>query len=130
MMVKFAIAKLTILKKFAFFLMGMAILLACCTKEGQVGHQGETGPVGPAGADGSVIGSGTATPPPAATGKNGDYYFNSSTRMLYGFKGTTGWGSGISLQGDQGIQGVAGSKILSGSEDPAASLGELGDYFL
>ena len=115
----------------------LLIALACmsiisCSKTGPQGATGATGPagaVGPAGTDGSQIYSGTTTPA-SSTGSNGDYYLDVSTDVLYGPKTSSGWGTGISLMGQSGAAGKAGSQIYSGTVTPSASLGTIGDYYL
>lgn len=103
-----------------------------CSKTGSQGATGATGatgpagPVGPAGANGTLIYSGTTTPP-ASLGDSGDYYLDLATDYLYGPKSTSGWGTGIDLKG---TSGPAGSQIYSGSTTPASTLGNVGDYYL
>jgi hypothetical protein len=130
--------------------------------QGPQGIQGIAGPTGPsgatgaAGADGKTILNGT-TNPVAGTGVLGDFYLNTSSKVLFGPKTAGGWGTGVSLvgpagatgaagatgpqglQGPQGIQGVAGpagaagadgKTILNGSSNPVAGTGVLGDFYL
>jgi hypothetical protein len=124
--------------RYFFILITAALMLNSCSKTGGVGPAGPTGatgavgPAGPAGANGangSVIYSG-ATTPPAATGVVGDFYINLSTGLLYGPKTASGWGTGISLKGQTGAAGAAGSQIFSGSGAPASTTGSIGDYYL
>ena len=125
----------------------IVLFITSCGKDGAVGPagpagptgpQGAVGPAGPAGANGqngSVIYSGT-TVPGSATGAVGDFYINLSTGLLYGPKTAAGWGTGISLKGQNGATGAtgatgaAGSKIYSGSGAPATTLGATGDFYL
>lgn len=65
--------------------------------------QGETGQDGQ---DGTRIYSGSMAPPPAV-GNIGDFYFRTTTAILYGPKRTTGWGSGVNLKGPKGDPGTA-----------------------
>ncbi|PTT01522.1 hypothetical protein DBR11_07135 [Pedobacter sp. HMWF019] len=147
------------MKKINYLLIGLAMIglfALSCSKDGAQGPEGPTGqtgqqgavgpagPIGPNGKAGSVIYSGT-TLPEAALGAVGDYYLNSSTSLLYGPKTASGWGTAFSLKGSTGATGASGaagatgatgaagtpgSKILSGSGIPAASLGAIGDYYL
>lgn len=80
-------------------------------------ENGPVGPPGPAGADGSAILSGT-TDPASGIGKPGDYYFNTTTNVLYGPQNPDGtWPSGtVLLQGPQGPSGPAGADGLSAYE--------------
>jgi len=96
---------------------------------GAKGDTGATGAVGPAGSDGSVIYSGT-TAPTSAIGKEGDFYLNTTSGLLYGPKTAAGWGSNFSLKGPTGAAGTDGNTVLSGTGAPAATLGKAGDYYL
>ena len=81
---------------------------------------GAAGPVGPSGAK---ILTGT-TAPTSTTGANGDYYFNTTSKLLIGPKASGSWPTaGTTLKGD------AGSRILSGSSAPTSTTGVDGDYF-
>jgi len=127
---------------------------------------GSAGPAGPAGAIGSIGAqgiqgiqgvrgatflTGTAAPISTTTAIDGDYYLNTTTRLLYGPRVTTSgvvsWGSAIDLKGEtgaQGIQGVAGavgatgpagSKIFYGNEVPTTNFPSPtdrreGDFFI
>ena len=100
---------------------------------GAAGTAGAPGTAGAAGAPGSVIRSGTGAPG-AGVGVTGDWYLDTTARVLYGPKGAGGWpGSGTSLAGTPGTPGTAGADgrtILSGSGAPAAGLGANGDFHL
>lgn len=112
--------------------LGGMTLFSCSKSAGPAGPQGATGPagpVGPAGTNGSQIYSGTTTPP-SGTGNTGDYYLDQTTDVLYGPKTASGWGSGISLIGNTGAAGKAGSQIYSGNGAPPAATGTTGDYYL
>lgn len=107
------------------------ITLGSCSKgeqgeTGPKGEQGEQGAKGIAGPDGSTILNGTAIPA-TTLGANGDFYINTATSIIYGPKTATGWGTGKSIKG---ATGTAGSKILSGTVSPAATIGAIGDYYL
>ncbi|GAA5522657.1 collagen-like protein [Aliifodinibius salicampi] len=134
-----------ILKKLLLVALPLALVLGtmagCEGPQGPDGAQGPQGPigpegpVGPAGEDGSVIHAGSGAPS-ADTGVNGDYYLNQDTGELYGPKNDDGWGTPISLQGQDGVDGQDGadgedgSQIHSGTSSPDASLGIVGDYYL
>jgi trimeric autotransporter adhesin len=85
---------------------------------GLTGSQGIQGLIGLAGQngsnglDGKTVLNG-ATPPQLSNGIDGDFYIDSLSGIIYGPKTALGWGSGFSLIGSQGIQGVQG---LTGSQ--------------
>jgi hypothetical protein len=109
-----------------------AIMFSSCSKEGPKGEtgtqgqQGEQGKQGITGPDGSTILNGTVVPA-ASVGETGDFYINTATSIFYGPKTAAGWGTGKSIVG---AKGTAGSKILSGTVTPAATVGAVGDYYL
>ena len=94
---------------------------------GLKGANGTNGNNGTNGSNGATILSGTAIP--TTQGNIGDYYFRSTTGDFYGPKTATGWGVGTSLKGANGIDGKAGSQILSGTSVPSTSLGNIGDFY-
>ncbi|MBV2227707.1 MAG: hypothetical protein KUL85_12680 [Sphingobacterium mizutaii] len=105
--------------------------------EGAKGDKGDKGVTGAKGADGSMIYSGTALPA-TSLGKNGDYYFRTTTGDLYGPKASSGWGSPTKLKGADGKNGTNGtngsngkngSQFLSGTTIPAVTLGAVGDFY-
>ncbi len=73
--------------------------------KGANGQTGANGSTGVAGADGSQFLSGNAVP--SSQGKAGDFYFATSTGVLYGPKTGSGWGNGVSLKGAKGDTGNA-----------------------
>ena len=77
----------------------------------------ENGPAGPPGKDGATILSGPNDPAPGL-GNPGDYYFNTTTNVLYGPQNPDGtWPSGtVLLQGPAGPAGPAGADGLSAFE--------------
>lgn len=83
----------------------------------------------PAAATSSAMLSGTTDPGPGI-GKDGDYYLNTVTWMMFGPKANGVWPAGVSLAGPGGNTGAAGNTILSGSVDPTASVGNNGDYYI
>ncbi len=99
--------------------------------KGEPGATGATGATGAKGADGSMFYSGT-TVPAATLGKEGDFYFRTSTSDLYGPKKSTGWGTATNIKGEDGKNGTNGkngSQFLSGTSIPAATLGVVGDFY-
>jgi len=108
------------------------IFVLGCSKNGDVGPQGE---LGIPGKDGSLIFNGTGIPSPSL-GKVGDYYLDLTNGNLYGPKADQGWGSFFNLKGEQGDKGEVGSKgekgasLLNGTFAPTMSLGGVGDFFL
>ncbi|MDQ0139662.1 hypothetical protein [Cupriavidus necator] len=83
----------------------------------------------PVAATSSALLSGTTDPGPEI-GKDGDYYLNTVTWMMFGPKANGVWPAGVSLAGPGGNTGAAGNTILSGSVDPTASVGNDGDYYI
>ncbi|QYY33242.1 MULTISPECIES: hypothetical protein [Cupriavidus] len=88
----------------------------------------------------SALLSGTGDPTPDI-GKDGDFYLNTTTGMLFGPKANGVWPAGVSVAGtgstgtknDPGVPantGTAGNTILSGSGDPTATVGNNGDYYI
>ncbi len=114
------------MKNLLYVLMIVLVAMTACSKEGPEGPQGIQGETGPAGADGSVVISGEGTPA-TSLGNEGDYYLDKTAVMLYGPKTTSGWGTGLSLQGEQGDPG---SQILAGDGEPDGTLGIIGDYYV
>lgn len=91
------------------------------------------------GTPGTLIYSGTQSPPSNATGVIGDFYINTSTSVLYGPRDSGGWGSGVQLKGQAGTNGVngedgtSGTKIHTGSVTPTPatpSNSAVGDFYL
>jgi hypothetical protein len=93
--------------------------------QGTPGIQGLTGATGIAGLNGSNIlqGIGTLT---NEMGVNGDYYFNSTLRIIYGPKANGLWPAGVNLQGDTGATGATGSAGATGATGPAGATGATG----
>ncbi|SOY60146.1 conserved hypothetical protein; putative exported protein [Cupriavidus taiwanensis] len=83
----------------------------------------------PAAATSSAMLSGTTDPGPGI-GKDGDYYLNTVTWMMFGPKANGVWPAGVSLAGPGGNTGAAGNTILSGSVDPTDGVGNNGDYYI
>jgi hypothetical protein len=59
------------------------------------------GPQGPSGVNGKTILNGTVVPA-AGIGVDGDFYLNTTTKILYGPKTAGAWGSGSSISGTGG----------------------------
>lgn len=64
------------------------------------------GPPGPTGATGNSVLSGSGAPS-SSLGQNGDFYIDTAALDIYGPKTAGAWGSGTSLVGPTGPQGVA-----------------------
>lgn len=104
---------------------------------GAIGSIGSQGIQGIQGVRGATFLSGTTGPISTTTAIDGDYFLNTTTRLLYGPRVTTSgvvsWGGAIDLKGEtgaQGIQGVAGAigavgpdgtKIFYGNEVPTST---------
>lgn len=104
---------------------------------GAIGSIGAQGIQGIQGVRGATFLSGTTGPISTTTAIDGDYFLNTTTRLLYGPRVTTSgvvsWGGSIDLKGEtgaQGIQGVAGAvgatgpdgtKIFYGNEVPTST---------
>jgi len=126
---------MNVLKSMLMVSLGLVIFFSC--KKGDTGPQGAVGEKGEQGArgiqgvkgdDGATIFSGDAVPV-ATLGKAGDYYIRKTTSEMYGPKTDAGWGKATSFKGATGANGAAGSKILSGTQIPAVSLGAIGDFY-
>lgn len=119
------------MRKVLLTVMMVSSLLAfnACKKDGAVGPAGPkgdtgaagaagvAGPVGAAGAagkDGTKILSGTVDP--TTEGVAGDFYFNKTTKTLWGPKVAAGW-AGTST----GLTGPAGNQFLAGAGVPDAT---------
>ena len=95
--------------------------------------------------------------PTADKGKVGDLYFDTTGKALYGPKTAEGWGAPKSLKGDKGekgdkgnpgekgdkgnpgekgdkgnpgTNGKDGSVIHSGTTEPTANIGKIGDWYI
>jgi len=109
---------------------------------------GPQGPMGPA--SGRTIFNGVGNPAPEV-GDIDDFYLDTFSKIIFGPKTITGWGSGTSLigpvgpAGEKGDQGVAGPQgnigpvgpvgprgntVLSGDSDPVSGAGSEGDFYL
>jgi hypothetical protein len=153
------------MRKVLLSVMMVSSLLAfnACKK----GDQGPIGPAGPTGAAGAVGATGVkgadgtkiltgAAAPTAAQGADGDFYFATGTKTLYGPKAAGAWPAGTSLAGSNGVTGAtgatgapgapgtpggagapgatgatgaAGSQFLAGPGAPTAGTGNVGDYY-
>jgi hypothetical protein len=109
--------------------------IAGCSKTGPAGPQGEQGKQGEQGASGlqGIPGDAGSTiysnngAPSADVGKSGDYYLDKSTGDLYGPRTDQGWGTPISLKGQQGSPGAAGAQGPKGDTGTAGAQGPKGD---
>lgn len=122
---------LTLFKICSIILIGITI---SCGKEGKtgpagpIGLTGSTGIQGIPGKDGAVILSGTGVPE-NNLGSNGDMYLDKNSSNLYGPRTSTGWGTPLTLKGENGQAGTNGSVMLSGTIVPT-TIGVNGDYYL
>ena len=88
--------------------------------KGDIGATGATGPQGPvgtkgdAGLPGRTILSGEIVPD-NTVGADGDFYFNTANRTMYGPKTAGAWGNATTLVGAQGPQGLVGATGPSGA---------------
>ena len=94
---------------------------------GAAGSMGAQGLPGPSGGTSVLNGVGV---PAASTGKDGDFYVDTSTNTMYGPKTSGAWGSGIGLVGPQGPAGPTGPSVLNGSGAPAGGTGKNGDFYI
>ncbi|GAA0886369.1 hypothetical protein GCM10009120_49680 [Sphingobacterium siyangense subsp. cladoniae] len=127
-----------VLKSMLMVSLGLIIFFSCkkgdtgpqgaVGEKGEKGEQGAKGIQGLKGGDGATIFSGDAVPV-ATLGKAGDYYIRKATSEMYGPKTDAGWGQATSFKGATGANGTAGSKILSGTQIPAVSVGAVGDFY-
>lgn len=79
-------------------------------------------------ASSSAMLSGTTDPGPEI-GKDGDFYLNTVTWMLFGPKANGTWPPGVQMGGGTG-SGTGGGVVLTGAGAPANSVGNNGDYYL
>lgn len=82
---------------------------------GPGGPPGQQGIPGPPGRDGTAILYGEI-PPAADVGHDGDFYYDTSTDIMYGPKAGGVWPPGASLVGDPGPQGPKGDKGDKGDQ--------------
>lgn len=92
---------------------------------GAIGSIGSQGIQGTQGVRGATFLSGSTGPVSTTTAIDGDYYLNTTTRLLYGpratVSGTASWGGAIDLKGETGAQGTTGTQGLIGADGPAGS---------
>ncbi len=93
--------------------------------QGIQGIQGLIGATGATGINGSTILQGTTTLT-NEMGVNGDFYFNSALKLIYGPKAKGFWPEGVSLAGGSGPTGAAGPAGSAGAAGPAGSAGATG----
>jgi hypothetical protein len=80
------------------------------------------------GAAGSQIYSGSVAPT-NSIGIDGDYYFDTFTKTIYGPKHMGMFPAGVPLSGSPGSNGVNGNIWYTGSGVPSDATGVNGDYF-
>lgn len=92
---------------------------------GAIGAIGSQGIQGVQGVRGAQFLSGTTGPISTTTAIDGDYFLNTTTRLLYGPRVTTSgvvsWGGAIDLKGETGAQGAQGIQGVAGADGPAGS---------
>lgn len=89
---------------------------------GSAGTNGSNGTNGSAGTNGNSVLNGIGAPS-AGTGNNGDYYIDTSAKVIYGPKASGAWGAGTSLVGPGGVAGVNAFGVPNArSISPAAAL--------
>jgi len=96
--------------------------------KGDKGDDGAKGDSGPPSADGATVLNGTTDPEPAA-GKDGDFYLNTVTAMMFGTKMAGAWGSGTTLvgaKGDKGDTGAPGDTGNAGAKGDTGAVGPVG----
>lgn len=116
---------------------------------GPQGLQGVQGAQGVQGIRGATILNGTSAPTSSTVALDGDYFFNTTTKELFGPRTTVNsvafWGTGISLKGDtgekgdkgdtgnqgaagqDGAQGPRGFSVLNGATNPIDGAAPAGD---
>jgi hypothetical protein len=87
---------------------------------------GPQGPQGDVGADGMTVLNGSGAPQ-NSTGKDGDFYIDTTNDDIYGPKADGAWGAGASLIGPQGNQGIQGPQGLKGDQGGKGDTGDKGD---
>ena len=95
---------------------------------GADGTQGEPGKTGPQGPKGFSLLTGIGLPT-AASGDNGDFFFDKSQGNLYGPKKEDSWGVPVSLIGPKGEMGLTGAQGLQGVTGPQGASGVSRGYF-
>jgi len=93
--------------------------------QGIQGIQGLIGATGAAGINGSHILQGTTTLT-NEMGVDGDYYFNSALKIIYGPKAGGMWPEGVNLSGGTGATGAAGSNGAAGAAGATGATGATG----
>ena len=93
--------------------------------QGLQGIQGLIGATGTAGTNGSRILQGTTTLT-NEMGVDGDYYFNSALRIIYGPKTNGLWPEGVNLSGGTGATGPSGPTGATGATGAAGAAGSNG----
>ncbi len=103
---------------------GLQGLIGLAGQNGTNGNNGATGPqglqglqgiLGADGLNGKTVLNGTVIPT-LTDGVEGDFFINSLTGVMYGPKTSTGWGAGLSLIGQTGLNGTNGNNGVAGSQ--------------
>ncbi len=106
--------------------------------------RGPKGDRGPAGKDANTLLTGNSSPA-SDLGNEGDIFLDTVLQKLYGPKTSSGWGTGVTLigkagengldgqdgtHGKDGTNGLDGRTIHNGTTDPAATTGNDGDLYI
>lgn len=97
--------------------------------QGPTGPQGPVGPQGPIGAqglNGRTVLSGVGAPN-LTVGSLGDFYIQLNGKLLFGPKSPAGWGSGDTLKGRRGRDGIQGLQGPPGVAGPIGAQGPPGN---
>ncbi len=106
---------------FYFFALAIALSQYSCKSDNSASPSTQV-------VEGSVILSGS-TDPNSSIGKPGDFYINFTSKTLFGPKTQNAWGTGISLSGQNGSNGLNGNTILNGKGAPTNTIGVIGDFY-
>ena len=114
--------KYYIMKKIPFIILSMLFvaLISILSCQKTIPEKGDVG------RDGNSVLSGSGIPN-FSLGKIGDFFMDTTGKVLWGPKNTTNWGAGAALVGPQGLPGKS---TLSGNGAPAAGAGAVGDFYI
>ncbi len=99
--------------------------------QGPVGSNGLQGAIGPTGATGATGATGKSvlsgtTGPSASDGTQGDFWYDTTSKMMYGPKGATGWDPGVLISGATGATGATGAAGATGATGVQGPIGATG----
>ena len=97
--------------------------------QGPPGNDGLNGTPGTNGTDGKQLRSGPIDPT-AAIGVDGEFYYNYTSKYIFGPKAAGVWPAGTSLVGPAGTNGLDGNTVLYGTTDPTAADGVNGNFYI